>query len=513
MRFDVKKFIVIGPSAAKEDFFKDVQKEGIAEFVEKEGVREKAQEVELFTEALRILRSMPSVKQTPQTPNFHSPNVLARHVVERFHALEKLREERRILEKEISRVEVFGNFSVEELKEIEREGHRYIQFFYTKSKEEHEVTNPHLIYITSHHEMDYYLSIAKERMNYPGFVEILIERSLSDLQAEMAHVRRQIDEFESELAQLTHSQSSLQEGLTHALNHFHLEKSKDQTDVLLEGKLFAAEAWVPKNKIHILEALTAKHHVYLEKVKPNETDRVPTYLENKGPARLGEDLIRIYDVPSTEDRDPSLWVFFAFGLFFSMIVADAGYGLLLLGISLFLFYKFGKRNQMLRRVLLLSNFLAVGCIIWGVLTASYLGIDVPMDSPLRKVSIFDWMVKKKMEYVIGQGGAPLEALEKHYPAIKGLTDPHEIFLKATKLNEGRLTYELYQEYLDNIMLELVIFIGMVHIILSFLRNIDKNWAGAGWILFLIGGYLYFPLSLKQPLLYTSYFMCLQILLL
>ena len=41
-------------------------------------------------------------------------------------------------------------------------------------------------------------------------------------------------------------------------------------------------------------------------------------------------------------------------------------------------------------------------------------------------------------------------------------------------------------------MELSIFIGTLHIMLSFLRYLDRNWAGLGWVFFMIGAYLYFP---------------------
>jgi len=60
---------------------------------------------------------------------------------------------------------------------------------------------------------------------------------------------------------------------------------------------------------------------------------------------MGEDLVKIYDVPDPSDKDPSKWVLFSFALFFSIIVADAGYGLIFLGLSLFMRWKFFKKAK------------------------------------------------------------------------------------------------------------------------------------------------------------------------
>ena len=90
-------------------------------------------------------------------------------------------------------------------------------------------------------------------------------------------------------------------------------------------------------------------------------------MENRGIQRIGEDLVKIYDIPATTDRDPSGWVFWFFALFFSMIVADGGYGLMYLGLCIYLKYKYPVLQASARRFLKLATILATGCIIWGSL--------------------------------------------------------------------------------------------------------------------------------------------------
>ena len=52
--------------------------------------------------------------------------------------------------------------------------------------------------------------------------------------------------------------------------------------------------------------------------------------------------------------------------------------------------------------------------------------------------------------------------------------------------------EAFSAFKKNILLELSLLAGVIHIGLSFGRYIKRNWSGIGWILFLIGGYLFFP---------------------
>jgi V/A-type H+-transporting ATPase subunit I len=48
---------------------------------------------------------------------------------------------------------------------------------------------------------------------------------------------------------------------------------------------------------------------------------------------------------------------------------------------------------------------------------------------------------------------------------------------------------------DNILFEFAIFIGCLHVTFSLLRNIRRNWAAIGWVIFLAGAYLYIPVML------------------
>jgi V/A-type H+-transporting ATPase subunit I len=499
MRVNVKKYLFIGPVSYRDAFFKQAQEFGIIEFIRKTPASlESPPEIQNFIDALHVLRQMVPVKQEP-AEDYRSANVIARHVVERGHELEKRREHVRVLEREISRIEIFGDFSLDELKDIEAKTGRVFQFFFCKSNQEVEATKrPEVIYVGSAHGLDYFISINKESSAYDGLIEMRIDRSLGELREELANVNRDIDTYETELATLAHKKRVLKQGLFNVLNRYNLEDSKARVEHIVDGTAFAIEGWVPTNKIKQLTELADKHNLYVEQIPIEKEDRVPTYLENKGASRLGEDLIGIYDTPSMKDRDPSLWVFIAFGIFFSMIIADAGYGLLLLGISLWLYFKYGKKKGgFIKRFTLLSISLSIGCIIWGILVVSFFGIEFPLESKIRDVSIINWMVDKKAEYFLEKKPPSYHELLSEYPQLKQAKTVKELLQTVQGNQEGIGKYVIYNNFQSNVLMEIVIFIGAIHIMLSFLRYIDKNWAGIGWAIFIVGAYLYFPSILKS----------------
>lgn len=493
MRIDVKKYLVIGPWSAHDAFFRKIQELGMMEFISpKPPSLEKPSEIQVYVDALHVLRRMVPVQEAPAV-DYKSAHVLAQHIVERNHQLEHLREKTRILEKEIARIEVFGDFSLDEVREIEQKTGRKIQFFFAKKSEELEAPKrPEVIYIGSHFGLDYFISINKEAVSYDGMIEIIMDRSLGELKEELASTRRSIDEYETELATLTHYKKVLRQGLSVVLNRYHLEDSKERVQSLLEGEVFAVEGWIPKNKIPVLIQLTDEFSMLAEPIEAEEKDRIPTYLENQNVARIGEDLINIYDTPSYADRDPSLWVFVAFMTFFSMIIADAGYGFIILAISLFLLFKFGKKGGTVKRVIMLSTYLSIGCIVWGILLGSYFGIELAPDSPLMKLSLIDKMVEQKAKYLLSDKPASYATLIKEYPELKEATTADAFLTTVVRQQQSGLKYVIYDDFHDNVLIEIALFLGTLHIIISFLRYIDKNWSGFGWILFLVGGYLFFP---------------------
>lgn len=493
MRVDIEKFLIVGPENQKEEFFERVQKLGIVEFINTKAMGvQRAEEVDLFVHALQILRRRPTVKEVEAGEDVGATNVIARDIVDKNERLEFALEEKRILQKEIARIEVFGDFSLDDLRNLEEQTGRKFQFFFTKRKDIDAPKKEGVFYVGSHFGLDYYFTINKVKTSYDGLIEMTIDKSLGDLHDSLAETERKIDQFSSELAQLSHYKKQLRSGLNNALDQFQLASSKERAESNLEGHLFTAYGWIPNNKIAQFKKLEEELDVYSEPIAIEEGERVPTYLENKGAARLGEDLVGIYDTPSSTDRDPSLWVYVAFGLFFSMIIGDGGYGLILLAISLFLYYKFRKKGGLVKRVILLSTSLSIGCIIWGILTASFFGITISPDSKLRRFSFVDELVEKKGEYLVKNQTATYDELVKQHPELKEATSGKEFVRKVTK---GE-SYPIFDEFADNVMMEIVIFIGTIHIIISLLRYADRNLASIGWVIFMVGAYLYFPSLLK-----------------
>lgn len=497
MREDVKKFLFIGLAKDKERFFKQAQAQGIIHFIDPtlNSRSDIPQDIHRLTAAMKVVRGLPLREQEE---NFQ--NLIVNQVVDEILLLqeknEKLLEELRVLTIEMARIEVFGDFSFQDIAYIEQQGKCKVQFFCARPNlflEEPEPKN--IIFITSEHSLDYYVAINDRPVAYEKMIEMKFEHSLGELKQRYALAEKEQREVEHKLKDKGKYNEFLHHALIEKLNHYHLFHAQTYVQQTMEGSLFAVEGWVPSNKIHLIDEIIGHLDIYYEEIAIEPTDQIPTYLENHGLARLGEDLVHIYDTPSASDADPSMWVLGGFALFFAFIIGDAGYGLIYLALALFLRYRYPHLKGTAKRVLNLFTVLCVGCVIWGTLMTSFFGMQIALDNPLRKFSLVQWLTEKKAAYYLGHDTDAIKKWIEKYPELENVKDAHTFVSFSPSPAEGPI---VLNKLADQIMFELALFIGVVHLILSLFRYVRRNWQNIGWIAFLIGAYLYFPAHLKTP---------------
>lgn len=495
MIIPVKKYIFIGINADLQVFFERAQKKGFIEFINPAGkrTRELPEKQQKMAKAIKILRKLPTIKQAELVKDLN-PLKLADSIIQNEEWLEKLQEEQRLLKAEISRLSPLGEFSMDEIRAIEKQGKKCIQFFCMKQSKAKKVSiSDELIYLSTDYAMDYYMSVSDRAQTFPGMIEMHIEKSILELQKEFNQVKESIQNCEKELKENSAYLDYLKLHLIHQLNHSELEFAKEEVDHHLNHQLFAVEAWVPKIRLHTLFPLLEGLGIHAEEITIEKTDRVPTYMENSGFGKVGEDLVHIYDTPASDDKDPSSWVFWSFAVFYAIIISDAGYGLIYLILALFLKKKLTHVNAHAKRLIRLFTVLSISVIGWGVLAGSYFGISIAPKNPINQLSLIHGLAVKKSEYVIKNKDATYKESVEEFPELLGITNGEEFLQKGTKVEEdGKIKYALYDEFRDGIFMELALIIGVIHICLSLLKHIPRHYAGIGWVFAIIGGYLYFP---------------------
>lgn len=171
--------------------------------------------------------------------------------------------------------------------------------------------------------------------------------------------------------------------------------------------IFAVQGWVPEAAIEDVWRLAEELGLALLDEPVGPEDQPPTLLDNEERTAGGAEIVHFYQMPGYRSWDPSRVIFFSFAAFFAMILADAGYALLLLGAILFFSSRL-KRSRAGVRVRHLGFALVGFAFAYGMLAGSYFGWSPPPGSWLSHLKLLDINdFGQMMQLAIGIGLAHL----------------------------------------------------------------------------------------------------------
>jgi vacuolar-type H+-ATPase subunit I/STV1 len=224
---------------------------------------------------------------------------------------------------------------------------------------------------------------------------------LQDLRSELERNEVGIEDLVAERHALTRYIYLLSVNLAEAENRASLRHAHQQTRD--EDGIVALQGWVPQRAVKELEALASEQGLATLIEEPGSDETPPTLLEEAPEMKAGTDLAMFYTVPPYRSWDPSQVLFFSFSIFFAMILSDAGYALLLMGLLLSFWRRLGgSESGRAYRVLGLSMF--GFAIVYGILVGSYFGLSPADDSILGKAHVLnvdDYQVMMKISIIIG----------------------------------------------------------------------------------------------------------------
>lgn len=386
----LKKIIILGETEAKQQILKTLQKSSLLHLIPLKNIKENTTTLnyERLKEALNYLDTAPH-KRRPQTPP--KPCVAEKLINEilfnkkaRIDAIDRIE----LLKTRIKDVIPWGDFDYPELSQLD--GFRL--WFYTLPLSRRiyldEVQLPWKILGKDHKQ--YYLVVVSKtepsEQDLPFGRVHVGSKSLSELKTELAETYVELEDLNAERESLTRWIRPLTHSLDETINLTRLAHASGLT--LDSDECFALSAWIPEIDIDELEKCREIAPFAYTFKEPDESDNPPTLLHNNDLIAGGETAVSFFQLPGYRSWDPSLVLFFSFSLFFAIILADAGYAIIL-GFILAFKWKTMSTSRNGRRLRNLCTAIIVAATVYGVMIGSYFGILLEQNGTLAYLQILD----------------------------------------------------------------------------------------------------------------------------
>lgn len=166
------------------------------------------------------------------------------------------------------------------------------------------------------------------------------------------------------------------------------EREKIKNQFIQSDFLLVLQGWISADEVlefqKELILCFGEEEVYLSFEDPTDfevNNEVPTKLKNSLIVEPFELLTEMYALPQYEEIDPTPWMMPFYFAFFGMMVADIGYGLLML-IATTIVQKIFVFPRGTVRFIKFFQILSVPSIIWGCIYGSFFGMATPFPALL-----------------------------------------------------------------------------------------------------------------------------------
>ncbi|MBR5381883.1 MAG: V-type ATP synthase subunit I, partial [Oscillospiraceae bacterium] len=156
-----------------------------------------------------------------------------------------------------------------------------------------------------------------------------------------------------------------------------IARAEAASRLMCTDSAFYCEGWVPADDEKRLAETLARYDCAWETEEAEQEDpEVPIKLKNNAVTRPFTMVTEMYNLPSYNGVDPNPWLMPTFCLFFGIMFADLGYGLILLIGGLLLKFKF-KAKGGLGYMGGMAIPVGISCMIFGLITGTFFGDIIP----------------------------------------------------------------------------------------------------------------------------------------
>jgi V/A-type H+-transporting ATPase subunit I len=226
----------------------------------------------------------------------------------------------------------------------------------------------------------------------------------------LAEARTQLEENRKAAAALAANLLKMQVLFDHYRNL--LEREHKRESVPATEQTMILEGWCKKQDYSKLEKVVARFDAAsLSQIQPAEGEELPVEIENSAMVSPFETITRLYGMPMPNSVDPTMFLAPFFAIFFGLCLADAGYGLIMTALLVWVVHKMqGNKGAMVMLIMC-----GITTTIAGALTGSWFsdaiqsllpqesGIRQALDGARRSVMWFDPMTQPMTFFLLSLG--------------------------------------------------------------------------------------------------------------
>jgi V/A-type H+-transporting ATPase subunit I len=240
-----------------------------------------------------------------------------------------------------------------------------------------------------------------------------IKEELYKLENEIAILKERLKPYLSEIPKL--------QILYDYYNNLFIQEKIASLLVQTKEALFI-EGWIKQKDLSKLKELSRRFATMAYTILPEKkTETMPVALENRKLFQPFEMILELYTMPQPDELDPTPFLAPFFALFFGLCLTDAGYGIVLLVISLLLLKKLKTSPKFLKLLAICGIF----TIFAGAMTGSWFG------------NLFDQL-----------GFHPLQKLKERLTLFDPIKNPLPFFYLSLALGYVHLNYGIFIEIYD-----------------------------------------------------------------
>lgn len=157
------------------------------------------------------------------------------------------------------------------------------------------------------------------------------------------------------------------------------DKEVNAERLMTDGTILFFEGWVPAEREQEVRTLLQRLNCAWETADPTDEEipDVPVKLKNNWFTRPLNMVTEMYSLPAYNNVDPNPLMAPFFILFYGIMMADMGYGLLMILISLFVVKKIRPKGPTMQHMFPLLGLCGVSTFFWGALTGGFFGDFIP----------------------------------------------------------------------------------------------------------------------------------------